>query len=44
MNSEGREMMSLSTAYAQNCRETWNCSLMAIALVVSTPPSAVFGV
>ena len=33
-----------NTAYAQNWRETWNCSLIVIALEMSTEPSAACGV
>src|SRR5699024_9324585 len=43
VHSAGSPRMVVSTAYDQNCRQTWNFSLTETALVMSTSPSAVLG-
>ena len=44
MKEEGSPMRSFSTRCNQNCRDTWNCSLMVIALWGLTDPSTSCGV
>jgi hypothetical protein len=44
MNCFGAPVSPERTRWAQNCRETWNCSLIVSALVMSTAPSGPAGV
>ena len=44
MNSFGEPVSPERTRCDQNCRETWNCSLIVTALVASTEPSPPAGV
>ena len=39
MKRSGSGMTPCSTRKLQNWRDTWNCSLMSIALLTSTVPS-----
>ena len=43
MTPFGLPRKPLSTACAQNCRDTWNCSLMLSALEMPMSPSAAWG-
>jgi hypothetical protein len=44
MNSLGEPVSPERTRCDQNCRETWNCSLIVTALVTSTVPPSPAGV
>ncbi len=44
MKFEGSGSAPVSTRWAQNCRDTWNCSLTVTAFAISTRPSGSSGV
>jgi hypothetical protein len=44
MKAFGESVRPARTRCDQNCRDTWNCSLMPTALLASTRPSGPAGV